>query len=75
MQLLFHIWTASRKLDSLAYREGITDAYNQYFVNDRGHTEKINCVYIANYHLFLSLEQVIVSCMVLLSDNFYWEIS
>ena len=50
--------TASRWLNSLAYIESITDAYSQYFDNDIQHTENKHC---QNYHLFLSLEQVIVS--------------
>ena len=32
-------WTASRRPDSLAHIESITDAYSQYFVNDIEHTE------------------------------------
>ena len=52
VQLLSLFRTASRRLDSLAYIESITDAYSQYFVNDIELTETIN----ANYHLILSLK-------------------
>ena len=34
VQQLSLIWTASRRLDSLAYIECTTDAYSQYIVND-----------------------------------------
>ena len=64
--------TAGIWLDSLAYIESITDTYCQYFINDIQHTDN-NSVKSVNYHLFLSLEQVIISfCMALskLSDNF-----
>ena len=47
----------SRRLDSLAYIENITDAYSQYFVNNIEHAE--NNEQYQNYHLFLSLGEVI----------------
>ena len=55
------------------YIESITDTYIQYYVNDIEHSERISSVTSVTSHLFLSLEQVIVSfCMVFpqLSDNF-----
>ena len=43
--------TASRWLDSLTYIESITDAYSQYFGNDREQTENNKQSQSATYHL------------------------
>ena len=49
------------RLESLAYIKSITNAHSQNFINDIEHTGNNKHCQIANYHLFLSLEQVIVS--------------
>ena len=47
--------TASKQLDSLAYIESITDAYRQYFVNDKSIPKTIDRVKVqtstCSYHL------------------------
>ena len=37
----------------------MTDAYNQYFVNDIEHTENNKRAKSAKYHLFLSLDKLL----------------
>ena len=65
-------WTASRRLNSLAYIESITDAYSQYLVNDIEHTENNKQCQQCK----LPREQILVSfcmssynCLIISSEN------